>query len=79
VSSSEQRRSSPRRRHPVDGMHPGWACFLLAFGSGCCTMMALAFAYRWLMGWDRLPHLIFFAVLATVLFCLGGRRAEKLF
>lgn len=59
-------------------MHPGWTCFLAAFASGMFSIAALLFAVRWLQGWDRATSTIIVAVIAVVLFLIGGSKAEKL-
>lgn len=74
MSNPEQRRAAPR----ASGMHPGWACFLAAFGAGIFTMIAMAAAVRWMMGWDRLGMLLVTGGIALALFIIGGRKAEKL-
>lgn len=79
MSGPADRRNSPRRQiRSASRMHPGWACFLLAWGSGMMTAFACLSAIQWAA--LRLPvgYVIFTAVTAMALFILGGKIAERL-
>lgn len=55
-------------------MHPGWACFLAAYGSGMATVWTMLYVIvhaDWGFIWG--------AGVAIGLFVLGGRKAEKLY
>lgn len=79
MSNSEQRRNAPRRQVGSGShMHPGWACFLAAFGSGIFTMVAMMAGIRWLQGWDRASMFAVVGCIAIALFIIGGRKAERL-
>lgn len=59
-------------------MHPGWACFFAAFGSGVFTAIAMLAAVRWLQGWDRAGMTAIAAAIAIGLYTIGARKAETL-
>lgn len=73
MSSLEQRRETPRRR-TGSRMHPGWACFLLAWFSGMFTMATMIYIMIH-MDWG----FWFGGLIALGTFIAGGRKAEKLY
>lgn len=79
MSNHQQRRNAPRRQvHGASRMHPGWACFLLAWGSGLFAAFAMMATIQWAA--MRLPfgYVAFTWFVWMVLFILGGKIAERL-
>lgn len=83
MSSLPDRSGSPRvpppRRGRAGGMHPGWQVFLCAWASGIFTVGCFACVLRWAMlepgfGWAA----VWTGLIATVLWFIGGSRAERL-
>lgn len=59
-------------------MHPGWACFFIAFGSGFFTLMSIILVFNWMLRGTEPVSMVVTIVMAIGLFILGGRQAEKL-
>lgn len=79
MSNPNQRRNAPRRQvRSGSSMHPGWTCFLAAFGSGFFTVITMFAGIRWLQGWDRAGMFIVVGSITIALFIIGGKKAEKL-
>lgn len=78
MSSLRSRRNDlPSRRS--SGMHPGWACFMAALGSG--FFMAFAMAGLVVSATRGDPDYLGFTILISIsvtLFIIGGRKAERL-
>jgi len=77
MSSLPDRRNSPRRR-AGSSMHPGWAVFLMAWGSGFLSLMGMLTWIYWMQGRSDLLTWAVPAAIALALFIAAGRRAEKL-
>ena len=77
VSNLHDRRNSPQRRIR-GGIHPGWACFLLAWGSGMFTFAGGLATIQYGLGRATEGATIISFVLAAFLFILGGNKAEGL-
>lgn len=78
MSDLHQRRNTPRRRVDGSRMHPGWACFLLAWGSGLFAAFAMMATIQWAA--MRLPfgYVAFLWAVWMALFIMGGKIAERL-
>lgn len=78
MSRLPDRREAPRRRIRASGMHPGWACFLVAFSAGIFTTAAMGEWVSWMLGRGDLISTLIVSAIAIVLFAIGGKKAEKL-
>lgn len=78
MSSLPDRREAPRRRLRASGMHPGWACFLAAWGSGMFSAAATAAWVSWMLNRADLIGALFLTGIAIGLFIIAGKQAEKL-
>lgn len=79
MSNLQQRRNSPRLQ--VRGgsrMHPGWACFLAAWGSGLMAAFALLATVQWAALKLPFGYVAFLWFAWMALFIIGGKKAEKL-
>lgn len=56
-------------------LHPGWACFFLAYLCGMMTMAAVVYFVVHPNDWG----VAFYVVGAVVLFWAGGSKAERLY
>lgn len=59
-------------------MHPGWAAFFLAWGSGIFTILAMTATVSMMTGALPWGYIVFTGGIAVLLFAFGGRRAEQL-
>jgi hypothetical protein len=76
MSSLQQRRESPRRR--TSSMHPGWACFMCALGSGLFGGFGMLAVVKWAMLQMHVSYPITFVGISFFLFIIGGKKAERL-
>lgn len=59
-------------------MHPGWACFLLAWGSGLFAAFAMLATIQWATLKLPFGFVVFLWLAWVALFILGGKKAEGL-
>lgn len=59
-------------------MHPGWACFLAAWGSGLMAAFAMLATVQWAMLKLPFGYVAFTWFVWTALFIIGGKKAERL-
>jgi len=79
MSTLFNRRQSPRRGAGRNSrMHPGWACFLCALGSGVFGGYAMLAIVQWGLLRMSIGYPIFLTFISLALFIIGGRKAETL-
>jgi hypothetical protein len=79
MSDYQRRRDAPRRNiRSGSRMHPGWACFLLAWGSGMFTVFAMMSAIHWAALKLPFGYVVVTGGIAIALFLMGGKIAERL-
>lgn len=79
MSNLRNRRNAPRRQISSGSrMHPGWACFLLAWSSGLMAAIAIAATFQWAAMKLPFGYVAFTWFSWMALFILGGKIAERL-